>query len=332
MFYPECDRCAKNNSDLEPVITKIDKIFETLPQSSIILPEIIAQKISEKNSKASGVLEILCDEKLLIKKNYYECSNPNCENLIEIDNYEKAIKDGDSYECSRCQDNLTNKRLNEVIVFRFNPERYIRSDKLMRKKPTISPTDFNEEEQISVLFLSADPSEQSRLRTNQEYREIQEKLTLAKKRDWFYLEQPQLSARPEDVSQALLNFQPTIVHFSGHGASDGALCFENRSGETQFVDPDALTELFKQFIPRLVCVILNACYSEIQAKAIAKHVNYVIGMNSTIADKAAIAYSIGFYQALGAGCSVEQAHTLGCVQIRLQGIPDYLIPVLFKKQ
>jgi hypothetical protein len=51
-------------------------------------------------------------------------------------------------------------------------------------------------------------------------------------------------------------------------------------------------------------------------------------MNQTIGDKAAIAFAIGFYQALGAGLSIQQAYELGCVQIRLQGIPEHLTPVL----
>lgn len=54
-------------------------------------------------------------------------------------------------------------------------------------------------------------------------------------------------------------------------------------------------------------------------------------MNQSISDKAAIAFSVGFYQALGAGKSIEQAYDFGVVQIRLQGIPEHLTPVLIKK-
>ena len=53
--------------------------------------------------------------------------------------------------------------------------------------------------------------------------------------------------------------------------------------------------------------------------------------NKAIGDKAAIAFTIGFYQALGAGRTVEGAYKLGCVQIRLQSIPEHLTPVLIKK-
>lgn len=184
---------------------------------------------------------------------------------------------------------------------------------------------------ISILFLAADPTDASRLRLGEEFREIQEKLKLSKLRDRFKLELPQLSVRPADISQAMLDIQPQIVHFSGHGTSTGVLCFENQVGETHLIQPDALAALFEQFANQVGCVLLNACYAETQARAIAQHIEYVIGMNQAISDKAAIAFSIGFYQALGAGRTIDEAYKLGCVQIGLQGIPGHLIPILIKK-
>jgi hypothetical protein len=104
---------------------------------------------------------------------------------------------------------------------------------------------------------------------------------------------------------------PQIAHFSGHGTSAGALCFENNLGEIHPIQPEALAALFEQFASHVRCVILNACYSSTQAEAIAKHIPYVIGMNQAIGDRAAIAFSVGFYQALGAGRSIEEAYKLG---------------------
>jgi DNA-binding response OmpR family regulator len=193
------------------------------------------------------------------------------------------------------------------------------------------PHKTTEADRISILFLAAEPTDITRLRLGEELREIQEKLQLAKLRDQFELYQ-RMSIRPADISQALLDVQPQIVHFSGHGTATGALCFENRAGKTHPIPSDALASLFEQFADQVNCVLLNACYSETQAKAIAKHIKYVIGMNQAIDDKAAIAFAIGFYQALGAGRKIEEAYKLGCVQIRLQGIPEHLIPVLIKKE
>jgi hypothetical protein len=182
----------------------------------------------------------------------------------------------------------------------------------------------------TILFLAADPTDASRLRLGLEFREIQEKLQLGRLRERFRLEQ-RMSIRPVDISQALLDVQPEIVHFSGHGTATGELCFENQIGETHPVQPDALAALFEQFASQVKCVLLNACYSVTQADAIAKHIDYVIGMNKAVGDNAAIAFAIGFYQALGAGRSIDEAYKLGCVQIRLEGIPEHLTPILIKK-
>jgi hypothetical protein len=184
---------------------------------------------------------------------------------------------------------------------------------------------------VCILFLAADPTDASRLRVGQELREIQEKLQLSARRDQIELFQ-RMSVRPEDVSQALLDVTPTIVHFSGHGTTGGELCFEDELGQARPVKLDALAALFEQFTPTIKCVVLNACYSEEQARVIANHIDNVIGMNEAIGDKAAIAFAVGFYQALGAGRNFEEAFKLGCVQIQLQGIPEHLIPVLVKRQ
>ena len=185
---------------------------------------------------------------------------------------------------------------------------------------------------VTILFLSADPSDAARLRLGEEFREIQEQLKLAQDHDHFKLAQPQMSLRPRDISLALLQTKPQIVHFSGHGASTGELYFENPAGESHRVKPGALAALFEQFSDQVECVVLNACFSEVQARAIAKNIKYVIGMNTAIGDKAAIAFATGFYQALGAGRPVADAYKLGCVQIRLCDIPEHLTPVLIEKE
>ena len=190
---------------------------------------------------------------------------------------------------------------------------------------------FSEQQAISILFLSAEPTDTVRLRLGEEFRDIQESLQLAKLRERFSLEQ-RMSVRPADISQALLDMEPQIVHFSGHGSSTGALCFEDKVGGIHPVTPDAMAALFEQFANCVNCVVLNACYSEIQANAIVRHISCVIGMNQELGDQTAIAFAIGFYQALGAGRTIDEAYKLGVVQIRLQGIPEHLTPVLLKKR
>jgi hypothetical protein len=54
-------------------------------------------------------------------------------------------------------------------------------------------------------------------------------------------------------------------------------------------------------------------------------------MNQAIGDKAARKFAVGFYDALGAGRSIEDAYEFGCSAIYLEGIPEHLTPVLKKR-
>jgi hypothetical protein len=108
--------------------------------------------------------------------------------------------------------------------------------------------------------------------------------------------------------------------------------FEDAVGTAKLVSSEALSSLFSLFSEQVKCVLLNACYSEFQAKAISQHVDYVIGMSQAIGDRAAIEFAVGFYTALGAGRSIEFAYQLGCNAIQLDGVPGHSTPLLFKKR
>jgi hypothetical protein len=184
---------------------------------------------------------------------------------------------------------------------------------------------------IKILFLAADPSNATRLRLGEEVRDVKEILQLSKRREEFLLNSRE-SVRPRDITQAIHDIEPQIVHFSGHGSNTGELYFEDATGKAQSIKPDALADLFEIISDQVSCVILNACYSEPQAKAISKHIPCVIGMSQAIGDKSAIAFAAGFYKALGAGRSFEDAYKFGKVEIKLQGIQNNSIPVLYVKE
>jgi CHAT domain len=189
----------------------------------------------------------------------------------------------------------------------------------------------NLEQVKTILILVANPKTTTALRLDEEIREIDAGLQRAKKRELFDLKQ-RWAVRVQDVYQSLLDFKPQIVHFSGHGTGDDGLALEDEAGNVRLVDTVALAKLFELFAADIECVVLNACYSEVQAEAIVQHIPYVIGMNKAIGDIAAIKFSTGFYSALGAGESVEFAYKLGCNVIQLDGIAEHLTPVLKKKQ
>jgi Effector-associated domain 10/CHAT domain len=193
------------------------------------------------------------------------------------------------------------------------------------------PNNISENPQMNsrktILVLASSPSNEARLRLDKEMREIDEGLRRSQHRDKFTL-QPKFAVRPDDLRRALLDFNPQIVHFCGHGSGENGLILEDDTGLAQLVPTQALANLFKRFATRgLECVVLNACYSEVQANVIAEHIDYVVGMNSTIGDDAAIKFAIGFYDELGAGWFYEDAYHGGCDAIALQGIPQEHTPV-----
>jgi hypothetical protein len=179
----------------------------------------------------------------------------------------------------------------------------------------------------TILVLASNPKNQSSLRLDEEMREINEGLRRSQQREKFIVQQ-RWAVRPEDLRRALLDLNPHILHFCGHGSGEDGLVLEDDTGKAQLVPTEALANLFKRFATRgLECVVFNACYSELQAKAIAEHIDYVVGMSSAIGDKAAIQFAVGFYDELGAGWSYEDAYHGGCDAIALQGIPEEHTPV-----
>jgi tetratricopeptide (TPR) repeat protein len=178
-----------------------------------------------------------------------------------------------------------------------------------------------------IVVLASSPSNASWLRTDVELREIEEGLRSAKKRDFFILEK-RSATRARDLQRALLDIEPDIVHFCGHGLK-GGLILEDERGEAQEVRAEALADLFRLFAESVECVVLNACYTEEQAEVIARYIPYVVGMNGAILDRSAIRFACGFYDALGAGRHIEFAFQLACNALLLDSkVPEPLMPVL----
>lgn len=183
----------------------------------------------------------------------------------------------------------------------------------------------------TILFLAANPSDTTRLALDREVREIDQRLRSAKLHDVFKLDQ-KWAVRIADLQQYLLDHRPTIVHFSGHGNSAGQLIFEDAAGNARPASNTALANLFGILAPKIRLVVLNACFSDVQAHAIAAHVDCVIGMTTGIKDSTAIAFAGAFYHALGSGEAVQQAFRFGCNQVDLTGLAQPDVPHLIVRK
>lgn len=187
---------------------------------------------------------------------------------------------------------------------------------------------------IKILFLGVNPttnSSTSKLRIDQEARDIEEGLRRSKYRDRFDFVS-RWAVRVDELHRCLMDESPTILHFSGHGTGSKGLVFENNAGEATAIQTGPLAELFEILSDGLQCVLLNACYSEVQAKAIVLNIPYVIGMSEAIPDETSIRFATAFYDALGAGKPIELAFRIGKNAISMSSLDGEQLPQLYKKQ
>lgn len=181
----------------------------------------------------------------------------------------------------------------------------------------------------SILLIAANPKNITNRRLQEEERDIKECLRHSEHREMTRLS-TSVAARPRDIQRALLYYKPQVVHFSGRGAGQAGLYFEDLMGTEKLVSTEALADLFRLFSHQVECVVLNACYSEWQAKIISQHIDHVIGMNRSIGNSAAIKFVNGFYTALSYDESFKLAYELGCNAIQLEGIQGHSAPTFFE--
>jgi hypothetical protein len=175
----------------------------------------------------------------------------------------------------------------------------------------------------TILFLAANPVRMQALQLGEECRTIEDKIRAARFRDQIRF-RSRWAARPDDFLQALNEDTPSVLHFSGHGAGEQGLCFQSEDGNALTVTADALAKVMEAAGASVVVVVLNACYSEVQARALVAYVPCVIGMTEQIGDEDARVYSASFYSALASGSSVAKAHRQGIAALALAQVGGQL--------
>lgn len=181
-----------------------------------------------------------------------------------------------------------------------------------------------------ILFLSANPAGRDRLSLGTEYRLVEDEILKAPDGRQISLI-PAFAVTAGDLSRVLLEHEPTVLHFSGHGDSTGKLVITSRLGGGDKIEADALAGLLESFKTHLRCVVLNACSSKIVGDVLRQHIDFVIGMSRAISDDAAIQFSTGFYRAIAFHKDVNTAFKLALSQIDLSHLPDADKPQLLCK-
>jgi uncharacterized repeat protein (TIGR01451 family) len=224
------------------------------------------------------------------------------------------------------------------LAYRYQSRRQVRqttqSIRVVRDRTiTSAAASTAQRHRVKVLILGANPVDTESLGIGREIREIHDVIQAGRERDNFEVCFPRLAARPDDIIQALLDEEPWLVHFAGHGGGQHqSFAAESEYGLAHVIPVDGLVGLFDEFGRNVECVLVNCCDTELLARELSAVIPYAIGMRQPVHDKSAIRFSRGFYQALAAGNSIVDAFRLGVTQLTVAPIGfDASAPVLFRR-
>jgi hypothetical protein len=175
-------------------------------------------------------------------------------------------------------------------------------------------------ERTRILFLSANPWTTSRILVDEEAREVFEKLQEGPHRNNFELFKHS-AIRAIDLQRLVMMYQPHIVHFSGHGSKSQKLILGGTPGRGKEVDRQGLVEVFSLYKSHVRLVLLNACFTRVQARSLSEVIDYSVGTGKGIGDKAGVAFAGAFYRALGFGKSVKGAFESAKAELGLTKMP-----------
>ncbi len=169
-----------------------------------------------------------------------------------------------------------------------------------------------------VLFLAANPSGTSELALTQECAAITRELRMTPGRTSLDF-QTRWAVTVDDLSRELNELEPTLIHFSGHGNAEG-IALVDQTGAAYLLTPEALAAIVQVTSESVRAVVLNACYSDEQARVISEQVGCTVGMKGTISDEAAREFSVAFYRAIGHGRSVYNAYRQAKAMLGAKGL------------
>lgn len=168
----------------------------------------------------------------------------------------------------------------------------------------------NGNSKITIVVATANPKDTGRVQIDEIIRSMQQQLTAAQHRERFEF-LPLVATRINDLRQALIDKSPNMLIFVGHGSESGSLAFVSEGATRHLATPEAIAGLLSIFDQMLTCVVLSACYSNEQAKAIHNHIDFVVGTDNAVHQDNAKAFTEAFVQAIAGGMSFNNACKLG---------------------
>ncbi len=159
---------------------------------------------------------------------------------------------------------------------------------------------------LKILFCSANPDKNNDLYPDIEYKKIQEAIDAGQHKNSIDLKQ-NFETTWSGFIKEINEYEPHIIHFTGHGTIDGKLRFIN--DDPEYDDPKSTEDIISFFgtTQNIKVVFLNACHSHIQAQEVIKSIDIAIGMTDTIKVGSSRSLAAQFYASLSSGQCMESS-------------------------
>lgn len=182
----------------------------------------------------------------------------------------------------------------------------------------ITKQSLKKKNHLNVLYLTAnpDPTSETHLRVDAEYRMVNDEVKRSKYRDNITLHLSP-AADLNSLIQGLNDHRPQIVHFSGHGDEGGIETDSGKIGEpsAQLLSFKLLANALKATDRPPEVVVLNSCKSSAAKEKLLPKVKVVIAMRELVSDQVAANFAKNFYAAIASGQSVKAAFEQGKVLV-----------------
>ncbi len=190
---------------------------------------------------------------------------------------------------------------------------------------------------IHVVLAAANPRGTTALQLDEEVRRIEEQIAQSAYTEGLagqsgksakILLRAVWAAHLIDLVRNVAAFEPSIVHFSGHGEGQNGLLMVGQDARPAPVEAQILRDILEEFRSSTRLVFLNACYSAVQAEQIRQGIDCVIGMRHGISDAGASLFAAALYGQLALGSSIGRAFRLARAVMSAQSAADAEVPCL----
>jgi hypothetical protein len=252
--------------------------------------------------------------------------------IVRLDN-DGSVRDGSRYLYQK--DNTV--RANRKQIVRLADNRKAADAMPTKRRPIVKGITSNQKtksalkkrKHLNALYLAANPDPKNPLQVDMEVRRVQEAIRGSLFRDNISV-QYKPAADLISLIDGLNDYNPQIVHFSGHGSEGGIVLDAGKPGKPSLkhLSFDSLVKALAATDAPPSVVVLNSCKSASAAKALLSAARIVITMRESVTDLAATAFATRFYAAIASGQSVAAAFAQGQVAVEYASIAESYAPQL----